>query len=95
MLNNHFAETCLNLKVPIIGSETISNNGKPFKNDEKYSLFHIKNSFRSGNIYIFLMRFCYSEKQLDKKINVNCRIYGTTDWTTNNYKTHIAQYLNK
>ena len=31
--------------VGTIGSETISNNQKPFKNDEKCFLFHVKSSF--------------------------------------------------
>ena len=32
---------------------------------------------------------------LDKKAMVNFKIYYVTDWTTNNYNTHIAQYLKK
>ena len=33
-----------------LGSETIFDNWKPFKNDEKCFLFHLKSSFRSQNI---------------------------------------------
>ena len=29
----------------------------PFKNDEKYVLFHLKSSFRSQDIYIFVLKF--------------------------------------
>ena len=29
------------------------------------------------------------------KAKVNFKIYDVTDWTTNNYNTHIAQYLKK
>ena len=35
--------------------------------------------------------FVYVEKRLDKKAKVNFKIYGGTDWTTNNYNTHIVQ----
>ena len=46
------------------------------------------------SIFIFLSRvFGYIEKHLDKKSMVNFKIYDVTDWTTNNYNTHIAQYL--
>ena len=31
-------------------SETIFEDQKPFKNDEKYLLFHLKSSFRSQDI---------------------------------------------
>ena len=39
--------------------------------------------------------FGYVEKWLDKKAVVNIKIYHVTDWTTNDYNTHIAQYLKK
>ena len=48
------------------------------------------------DIFTFLSRvFGYVEKRLDKKAMVNYKIYDVTDWTTNNYNTHIAQYLKK
>ena len=34
-------------------------------------------------------------KRLAKKAKVNLIIYDVTDYTTNNYNTHIAQYLKK
>ena len=37
----------------------------------------------------------YVEKQLDKKVKVNFKIYNVTDWTANNYNTQITQYLKK
>ena len=37
--------------------------------------------------------FGFAEKQLDKKDKVIFKIYDVTDWTTNNYNTHITQYL--
>ena len=35
------------------------------------------------------------KKRLDKKNKVNFKTYGVTTWLTNNYNTHIAQYLTK
>ena len=47
-------------------------------------------------IIIFLSRlFGYLEKRLDKKAVISFNIYNVTDWTTNNYNTHITQYLKK
>ena len=37
--------------------------------------------------------FGHVEKRLDKKDKVNFEIYDVTAWLTNNYNTHIAQYL--
>ena len=37
--------------------------------------------------------FGYVGKWFDKKATVNSKIYGVTDWTTNNYNPHIVQYL--
>ena len=34
-------------------------------------------------------------KRLDKKAKANFKIYDVIKWETNNYKTHIAQYLKK
>ena len=39
--------------------------------------------------------FGYVEERLNKKAKVNFKIYNVTDWTTNTYNTHIAQYLKK
>ena len=32
-------------------------------------------------------------KQLDKKANVNFKIYDATIWNTDNYNKHIPKYL--
>ena len=46
------------------------------------------------DIFTFLFwLFGYVEKRLDKKAMVNFKIHDVKDWTTNNYNTHIAQYL--
>ena len=48
------------------------------------------------DIFTFLSWvFGYVEKRLDKKAMVNFKIYDVTDWTTNIYNIHIAQYLKK
>ena len=46
------------------------------------------------DIFTFLSwRFGHVEKQLDKKAEVNFKIYDVTDWTANNYNAYIVQYL--
>ena len=44
---------------------------------------------------LFSWVFGYAEKRLDKKAMVNFKIFGVTDWATNIYNIHIAQYLKK
>ena len=39
--------------------------------------------------------FSHVEKWLVKKAKVNFKIYNVTDSETNNYHTHVAQYLKK
>ena len=39
--------------------------------------------------------FGHVGKRLDEKAKVNFKIYEATDWETNNYNTHTAQYLKK
>ena len=47
-------------------------------------------------IFTFLsLLFDYVEKWLDNKVKVNSKIYDVIDWTSNNYNTHITQYLKK
>ena len=54
-----------------------------------------KSLFHSWDIYIFVLSFDYVEKRLVKKANVIFKIYDIADCTTNNYNTHIAQYLKR
>ena len=42
---------------------------KPFKNDEKYFLFHLKNSFRSQDIFA-LTFWLYRKNDLIRKIRL-------------------------
>ena len=61
---------------------------KPFKNDEKYFLFHLKSYFRSHKYLSWLLghveKIAWSER---------CGYFQT--WLTNNYNTYIVQYLTK
>ena len=63
-----------------------------------------KNILKSGshlpkkipNIFKFLCWLFYRvKKRLDYKDKVNFKIYDVTAWLTNNYNTHIAQYLTR
>ena len=38
-------------------SERVFCNWKPFKNDEKCCVFHLESSFRSPDIYVFVLTF--------------------------------------
>ena len=78
-------------------SETIFGNWKRFKNDKEYLLFHLKSSFRSQDIYFFVLTFwsCRKTARLERLFMVNFNIYDITTWLTNNCNTHIAQYLKK
>ena len=67
-------------------SETIFGNWKPFKYDKKCFLFHLKSAFVHKI-------FGHVGKWLDKKTKVNFKIYDLPAWETNNYNTHIGQYL--
>ena len=54
----------------------------------------MKNAF----YYVLKILFnCFGHvgKLLDKKAEVNFKIYDVTTWETNNYNTHIAQHLKK
>ena len=35
------------------------------------------------------------KKRLDQKDKINFKIHDVTAWLTNNYNTHIAQYITK
>ena len=46
-------------------------------------------------MYVFVLTFCYVEKRLDEKLKVIFKNYDIINWETNNYNTHITQYLKK
>ena len=45
------------------------------------------------NAFYFMLKAPFLGTPLDKKVNF--KIYDITDWTKNNYNTHITQYLKK
>ena len=53
---------------------------KLFKNDEKCFLFHLKSSFRSQDIYIFVLTFWSCEKAAKDKLNF--KMCDVTTWLT-------------
>ena len=58
-----------------------------FQNYEKCFLFHVKNSFRSWDIYILPLLFRYIEKWLDNKTKFDFKTYDVIGWTKDNYNT--------
>ena len=65
----------------------------PFKNKEKFMLFHARSSVLLLDTYTIVLTFYYVQNQLDKKkAMVNFKIY---DVTTNNCNTHIAKYFKR
>ena len=46
------------------------------------------------NFHVFYF-FGYVGKRLYNKAKINFKPYDVTDWETNNYNTHISQYLKK
>ena len=55
--------------------------------------FHLKRPLR----YLHFCHdfFVYVRKRFDKKVKFNFKSYDVINWETNNYDTHIAQYLRK
>ena len=49
----------------------------------------------SGFIFFNKAFFSLVAKPLGKKAMANVKIYGITNWVTNNYNKHIARYLKK
>ena len=66
---------------------------KPFENDEKCFLVHVTALFVLEVYPSMSWLFGCLEKRFDKVAMVNFKIYDVTIWTSNNYNTHIAQYL--
>ena len=53
-------------------------------------------TFKALKMFEFLSRlFGNVEKRLEKKNKVNFKFYDVTTWLTNNFNTHITQYLKK
>ena len=64
--------------------------------DEKCFLFHLKSPFSFSRYLIFCLDFFFIQKKgLDQKDKFNFEFYDVITWLTNNYSTHIVQYLTK
>ena len=64
-------KTTCHIKGALSGLRQFFGSGKHFKNDEKYFLFHLKRSFRSQDIQIFVLTFWSCIKNvLIKKIRL-------------------------
>ena len=54
----------------------------------------MKNAFYFMLKALFVLQiftlFGYVEKRLDKKVDVNFKIYDVTDWATNNYNIYFS-----
>ena len=62
----------------------------------KYVFYFLFKALFVLQIFTFLFRvFGFLEKRLDKKVMISFKIYGVTDWTTNNQNTYITKDLKK
>ena len=74
--------------------ECVSGNWKPFKNDKKCFLFHLKTLLFLRYLNFWTDVFGYAGKRLHiKKVKVSFKIYNGIYWKTNHYNTHIILYL--
>ena len=55
----------------------------------------LKALFVLGILIFFSRLLGYAEKRLDKKTNVNFKIYDAKNWIIHNCNTHITQYPRK
>ena len=85
----------LECQTRFLRSGIIFSNWKPFKNNEKCFSFHRKSSFRSQDVYIFVLTFSTWKNDLINKVKLNFKIYDVKKLETNNYNTHITPSDNK
>ena len=71
----------------------ISFNDSPSKMLKNAFYFILKALFVLKIFKFLSCVFAHVEKRLDGKDKVNFEIHDITAWSTNNYNTHIAQYL--
>ena len=73
-------------------SETIFDNWKSFKNDEKTFYFTLKALFVLKITKFMFWLFGHVVKRLDYKDNLHFKICDVITWLTNNCNAHIDQY---
>ena len=72
MLGLAFVKVGLSLSKKILGYLL---DWKPFKSDEKYFLFHLKSSFCSEDILVFVTGFwSYRKNDLVRKISLTAKL---------------------
>ena len=69
----------------------IFGNWKPFQNDKNCFLFHLKSSFCSQDIWIFVVTFWSRSKTAWLEDKVNFNIYNVTAWLTNTILPNISR----
>ena len=57
--------------------------------------FYFKSFFVLKVLKFLSYFFHHVEKRLDYKDKVNSKIFDVTFWESNNFNTHIAQYIKK
>ena len=73
----------------------IFSNGRPLNMIENAFYFMLKALFVL-KIFTFCPDFFgHAEKRPDKNAKVNFKLNDVTYWETNNYNTHVADYLKK
>ena len=65
----------------------------PLKIMKNAFFFTAKSHFVLEIIKFLSWLFCHVEKRLDSKAKINFKSYDITTWETNNWRTHIVQYL--
>ena len=83
------------IKGPIPCLRQFLTNENPLKMMKNAFYFMLKALFVLGIITFLSWLFGYAEKRVDMKTTVNFKTRDVTDWTTDNYNTHITQYLKK
>ena len=83
------------IKGPIPCLRQFLTNENPLKMVKNAFYFMLKALFVLWIITFLSWLFGYAEKRLDMKTTVNFKTRDVTDWTTDNYNTHITQYLKK
>ena len=67
----------------------------PLKINKSSFYFVLKTLFDLRYLYFCPDLFGHVGKWLDQKAKIKFKIHDVTGWETNNYNTHIAQYLRK
>ena len=80
-----------NHKGPLLGLRQFVASEISFKMTKKCILFHVKRSFSSQDIQIFVLTSWSCRKTTSKEVKFHLKIYDVKDWITNNYNTHIYQ----